>query len=87
MLALLQLVECPSVYELMADYEFPWEDRPELRVVRAREAEVGEDAGAVEGAREEAFGDKNSVLSVMEKVLSTNTVSWELAHLPKYLQR
>ena len=32
------LVECPSVYELMAEYEFDWEETPELRIVRAVES-------------------------------------------------
>eukprot|EP00475_Leptophrys_vorax_P030841 TRINITY_DN4652_c0_g1_i3.p1 TRINITY_DN4652_c0_g1~~TRINITY_DN4652_c0_g1_i3.p1 ORF type:complete len:607 (-),score=35.10 TRINITY_DN4652_c0_g1_i3:1033-2853(-) len=30
------MVECPSVYELIADYSFDWEEAPELRIVRRR---------------------------------------------------
>jgi len=33
-----QLVECPSVYELIADCEFEWEETPELRIVHVPHA-------------------------------------------------
>lgn len=64
----MQLVECPSVYELIADYSFPWDTTPELRLVRAGGAEG-------EPVQRDSFGDLESVLAAMGKVLEKNTVS------------
>lgn len=68
MLSPVQLVECPSIYELLADYTFPWDTTPELRLVRA---------GSAEGdpVQRDSFRDLESVLAAMGKVLEKNTVS------------
>ncbi|GJP31658.1 hypothetical protein CLOM_g14718 [Closterium sp. NIES-68] len=64
------MVECPSVYELMADYDFHWGgNKPELRVVRRRPgdnkvqgAQEGRDGGgaACGGGDAEGGGESES---------------------------
>lgn len=61
------LVECPSVYELMADYSFAWESPPELRVLHA---ETPDDA-----PKEERCRDRTELVSLMGEVLKDNTIS------------
>lgn len=65
----LQLIECPSVYELMAHPEFDWEEPPELRLWRKR---VDDDGTSI--VSREAFGP-NEYVTVMMEALKENTVS------------
>ena len=66
-----QLVECPSVYELMAEYESDWEETPELRIVRAP---TGEKEGDTE-VTVETFKTPRDVLRLLQSVLKHNSVS------------
>ena len=65
------LVECPSVYELMAEYEFEWEETPELRIVRA--AAGGNEAGPEVSV--ETLKTPRDVLRLLQSVLRHNSVS------------
>lgn len=62
---LLQLIECPSVYELLASPDFPWDDPPELRLWRKQE-----DGKSV---KLERYGPKDYI-GIMNQALEGNTV-------------
>lgn len=64
----LQLIECPSVYELMAHPHFDWSVPPELRLWRKEAKENGEEKVLLE-----AFGPKDNV-GVMMAALEDNKV-------------
>ena len=63
----LQLIECPSVYELIASQHFDWSEPPELRLWR-KQAEEGD-----EKVKLEAFGPKDNI-HVMMAALEENQV-------------
>eukprot|EP00246_Nothoceros_aenigmaticus_P005573 TRINITY_DN1773_c0_g1_i3.p1 TRINITY_DN1773_c0_g1~~TRINITY_DN1773_c0_g1_i3.p1 ORF type:complete len:417 (-),score=86.08 TRINITY_DN1773_c0_g1_i3:74-1324(-) len=64
------LIECPSVYELMANPDFNWEEPPELRLWRKR---VSEDETTV---TREVFGP-NEYVTVMMGALKDNTLEYD----------
>eukprot|EP00270_Netrium_digitus_P004211 TRINITY_DN1514_c1_g2_i3.p1 TRINITY_DN1514_c1_g2~~TRINITY_DN1514_c1_g2_i3.p1 ORF type:complete len:487 (+),score=134.93 TRINITY_DN1514_c1_g2_i3:108-1568(+) len=86
------LVECPSVYELMADYEYEWalHGLPELRIVReeAAAASIAVEAAAEDGGdysakvQEQVFKDGPSVVSFLGSVLQDNKVDIDGASVP-----
>jgi hypothetical protein len=61
----LQLIECPSVYELLASSDFAWDDPPELRLWRKQE-----DGKSV---KLERYGPKDYI-GIMNQALEGNTV-------------
>lgn len=64
----MQLIECPSVYELIASPHFEWSEPPELRLWRKKEEENGD-----ENVLLETFGPKHN-LDVMIAALKDNKV-------------
>lgn len=68
----LQLIECPSVYELMASEGFRWTDPPELRLWRENTDDKGE-SGAERAPVLERYGPED-YLQVMSAALRGNTV-------------
>lgn len=64
----MQLIECPSVYELIASAHFDWSEPPELRLWRKQAEESGE-----EKVKLKAFGPREN-LDVMMAALEENTV-------------
>jgi hypothetical protein len=68
----MQLIECPSVYELMASKDFPWTDPPELRLWRQQTEENGEPNPECPSVLER-YGPKD-YLQVMSAALQGNTV-------------
>lgn len=67
-----QLIECPSVYELLASGDFPWTDPPELRLWRRKTDEKG-DSNTEPPSVMERYGPKD-YLEVMIAALRGNTV-------------
>ena len=63
----MQLIECPSVYELMASSQFEWSEPPELRLWRKQTKENGHKVEM------ECFGP-NDNLHVMMAALKNNKV-------------
>jgi hypothetical protein len=63
----MQLIECPSVYELMASSHFEWSEPPELRLWRKQTEENGDKVEM------ECFGPKDN-LHVMMAALKNNKV-------------
>ena len=59
------------MYELMAEYEFEWEETPELRIVRG--AGAGNKAGPEVSV--EKFKTPRDVLRLLQSVLHHNSVS------------
>eukprot|EP00897_Mesotaenium_endlicherianum_P007764 jgi/Mesen1/7015/ME000365S06158 len=72
------LVECPAIYEMMAEYEFEWTQVPELRIVRvASEGASAEDGDGGAGAGKlimEKHTKREQVLQVLEAAMKKNTV-------------
>jgi pimeloyl-ACP methyl ester carboxylesterase len=69
------LIECPSVYELMASRDFPWMDPPELRLWRKGEAN-SETSSVLE-----RYGP-DDYLEVMSAALRGNTMNFNGATIP-----
>jgi hypothetical protein len=63
-----QLIECPSVYELIASQHFDWSEPPELRLWRKQAEENGEAK-----VKLQAFGPREN-LDVMMAALEENKV-------------
>lgn len=81
------LVECPSVFELMADYEFEWERTPELRIVRLAPPAPGDGPGGDGEAKlvVERHKQRHRVLAVLEEALRKNAVTVGGATVPLQL--
>ncbi|KAK1303976.1 Lecithin-cholesterol acyltransferase-like 4 [Acorus calamus] len=69
------LIECPSIYELMACPNFDWNTSPLLQVWREK-IECGNTCTILE-----SYGPEESI-SIMEEALSCNTVTYEGEELP-----
>lgn len=74
------LIECPSVYELMASKDFPWTDPPELRLWRQQTEENGEPNPECPSVLER-YGPKD-YLQVMSAALQGNTMNYNGAIIP-----
>lgn len=68
----LQLIECPSVYEMMASEDFPWAEPPELRLWRKQSSGEDRENTKTESVLER-YGPK-VYLEVMSAALRGNTV-------------
>lgn len=64
-----QLIECPSIYELMGSPDFNWQHIPLLEVWREKHDEDGNPRNVLE-----SYPLKESV-EILSESLSTNTVS------------
>jgi len=69
----LQLIECPSVYELIASPHFNWSEPPELRLWRKLAEENSE-----QKAKLEAFGPRENI-EVMMAALENNKVQFSFS--------
>ncbi|XP_024360541.1 lecithin-cholesterol acyltransferase-like 4 [Physcomitrium patens] len=70
------LIECPSVYELIASPHFEWSEPPELRLWRKKAEENGD-----ENVLLETFGPKHN-LDVMIAALKDNKLDYKSAKIP-----
>ncbi|KAG0557320.1 hypothetical protein KC19_11G119900 [Ceratodon purpureus] len=75
------LIECPSVYELMAHPHFDWSEPPELRLWRKQAEETGEEKVLLE-----AFGPKEN-LDVMMAALEENKLDYNGDKIPLPLNK
>eukprot|EP00271_Cylindrocystis_brebissonii_P015684 TRINITY_DN38652_c0_g1_i1.p1 TRINITY_DN38652_c0_g1~~TRINITY_DN38652_c0_g1_i1.p1 ORF type:complete len:521 (-),score=105.23 TRINITY_DN38652_c0_g1_i1:1212-2774(-) len=65
------LVECPSVWELMAHYEYSWQEVPELRLVQTVQNRNMEGEAEV---REVALTEPEKIVRVLKSALQDNAV-------------
>lgn len=70
-----QLIECPSIYELMPSLDFCWKDPPVLQVWREKNDSSGNLSASLDSH------EPVSAISVMKEALSDNTVSFQLVIL------
>jgi hypothetical protein len=70
------LIECPSVYELMAWPHFNWSTPPELRLWRKQSEENGK-----ENVLMEAYGPKNHI-EIMLAALEENKLTYNGSEIP-----
>lgn len=66
---LFQLIECPSIYELLANPDFQWENVPLLQLWRQKHDDSGNSSALLE-----SYEPKESI-ALMTKALSNNAVS------------
>lgn len=64
-----QLIECPSVYELMGSQEFHWQHKPVLEIWKEKQDCHGNSHNALE-----SFSIAESI-EIFKEALSNNTVS------------
>lgn len=64
------MVECPSVYEMMANPDFKWKKQPEIQVWRKKKSE-NDDTNSVQL---ETFGPAKSII-LFNDALKNNEVS------------
>lgn len=67
-----QLIECPSIYELMACPKFHWQNPPRLEIWREKRDDDRKCLVMLE-----SYAPEESI-TIYEKSLSTNTVSSDL---------
>jgi len=72
------LIECPSVYELLASSDFAWDDPPELRLWRKQE-----DGKSV---KLERYGPKDYI-GIMNQALEGNTMKYNGTIIPTPMNR
>ncbi|KAG0564382.1 hypothetical protein M758_8G102500 [Ceratodon purpureus] len=75
------LIECPSVYELIASPHFDWSEPPELRLWRKQAEENGK-----ENVKLESFGPREN-LEVMMAALEENKLDYNGAKIPLPLNK
>ncbi|XP_019182283.1 PREDICTED: phospholipase A(1) LCAT3-like [Ipomoea nil] len=67
------LVECPSVYEMLANPDFKWQKQPEIRVWRKKTIDEDGDGDGDTVIELESYGPKESLI-VFEEALKDNEV-------------
>lgn len=67
-------MECPSIHELIADYEFEWSESPELRLYRPKSTSEGLE-GQVEVQR---ITDFEGIVDLLHSALRDNKVFFQL---------
>ena len=73
-----QLIECPSVYELMANPEFNWPRVPHLSIWRDYIDSMGQHS-----VKLESYGPKD-LLPILTEALNKNTVMCGFQHVFKF---
>ncbi|KAL9275127.1 Lecithin-cholesterol acyltransferase-like 4-like protein [Drosera capensis] len=70
------LIECPSIYELMASPDFPWQNSPLLKIWREKKEHDGETNILLESYSPE------EILPIFKQALSNNTVDYGGVNIP-----
>ncbi|GAB2234399.1 hypothetical protein Droror1_Dr00003651 [Drosera rotundifolia] len=70
------LIECPSIYELMASPDFPWKNSPLLKIWREKKEHEGETNILLESYSPE------EILPIFKEALSNNTVDYGGVNIP-----